>query len=151
MSNSLEGKVGFITGAARGQGRAHAVRLAREGADIIGVDICENIASMTYPNASLADLEETERLVEKEGRRMVARKGDVRSYSDMVAAVDAGVDRFGRIDIIIANAGIVRLAGESEDFMQDWQDVIDTISLVSTTPFGPRCRLCVTASGAGPL
>lgn len=126
MSKSLEGKVAFITGAARGQGRAHAVRLARDGADIIGVDICENIASMTYPNASLADLEETERLVEKEGRRMVARKGDVRSYSDMLATVEAGVQRFDRIDIIIANAGIVRLAGESEDFMQDWQDVIDT-------------------------
>ncbi|WP_326548108.1 mycofactocin-coupled SDR family oxidoreductase [Mycolicibacterium sp. ND9-15] len=126
MSKPLEGKVAFITGAARGQGRAHAVRLARDGADIIGVDICENIASMTYPNASIADLEETERLVEKEGRRMVARKGDVRRYSDMLAAVDAGVEQFGRIDIIIANAGIVRLAGESEDFMQDWQDVIDT-------------------------
>ncbi|MDQ2635490.1 MAG: mycofactocin-coupled SDR family oxidoreductase [Actinomycetota bacterium] len=126
MSNSLEGQVAFITGAARGQGCAHAVRLARDGADIIGVDICENIASMAYPNASPADLEETERLVEKEGRRMVARKADVRSYSDMLAAVEAGVQRFGRIDIIIANAGIVRLAGESDDFMQDWQDVIDT-------------------------
>lgn len=126
MSKPLDGKVAFITGAARGQGRAHAVRLARDGADIIGVDICENIASMTYPNASLADLEETERLVEKEGRRMVARKGDVRSHHDMLAAVDAGVEQFGRIDIIIANAGIVRLAGESDDFMQDWQDVIDT-------------------------
>lgn len=126
MSKSLEGKVAFITGAARGQGRAHAVRLARDGADIIGIDICENIASMTYPNASVADLEETERLVEKEGRRMVARKGDVRRYCDMLAAVDAGVEQFGRVDIIIANAGIVRLAGESEDFMQDWQDVIDT-------------------------
>ncbi len=126
MSKPLEGKVAFITGAARGQGRAHAVRLARDGADIVGVDICENIATMTYPNASLADLEETERLVEKEGRRMVARKGDVRSYPDMVAAVNAGAEQFGRIDIIIANAGIVRLAGESDDFMQDWQDVIDT-------------------------
>ncbi|VEG45539.1 carveol dehydrogenase [Mycolicibacterium flavescens] len=126
MSKSLAGKVAFITGAARGQGRAHAVRLAREGADIIGVDICENIASMTYPNASMADLDETERLVEKEGQRMVARKGDVRSYRDMLTAVDAGVEQFGRIDIIIANAGIVRLAGESDDFMQDWQDVIDT-------------------------
>lgn len=126
MSESLEGKVAFITGAARGQGRAHAVRLAREGVDIIGVDICENIASMTYPNASVADLEETERLVAKEGRHMVARRGDVRSYRDMLATVNDGVKQFGRIDIIIANAGIVRLAGESDDFMQDWQDVIDT-------------------------
>ncbi|MCV7057060.1 mycofactocin-coupled SDR family oxidoreductase [Mycolicibacterium gilvum] len=123
---SLDGRTVFITGAARGQGRAHAVRLAREGADIIGVDICENIATMTYPNASLADLEETRRLVEKEGRRMVACKGDVRSYVDMQEAVRAGADEFGRIDIIIANAGIVRLAGESEDFMADWRDVIDT-------------------------
>ncbi|KUH68913.1 3-ketoacyl-ACP reductase [Mycolicibacterium novocastrense] len=126
MSKPLEGKVAFITGAARGQGRAHAVRLARDGADIIGVDICEDIATMTYPNATLDDLEETERLVEKEGRRMVARKGDVRSFHDIQAAVDAGVEQLGRIDIIIANAGIVRLAGESDDFMQDWQDVIDT-------------------------
>lgn len=126
MASSLEGQVAFITGAARGQGRAHAVRLAREGADIIGVDICEDIATMTYPNASIEDLEETERLVEKEGRRMVARKGDVRNYADLLAAVGAGADQFGRIDIIIANAGIVRLAGESEDFMRDWQDVIDT-------------------------
>lgn len=123
---SLEGQVAFITGAARGQGRAHAVRLAREGVDIIGVDICEDIATMTYPNASIEDLEETARLVEKEGRDMVARKGDVRNYADLLAAVDEGVDRFGRIDIIIANAGIVRLAGESDDFMRDWQDVIDT-------------------------
>ncbi|MGV0644586.1 mycofactocin-coupled SDR family oxidoreductase [Mycolicibacterium sp. XJ2546] len=126
MSKPLEGKVAFITGAARGQGRAHAVRLARDGADIVGVDICENIETMTYPNATLDDLEETERLVEKEGRRMVARKGDVRNLHDMQAAVDAGVGQFGRIDIIIANAGIVRLAGESDDFMQDWQNVIDT-------------------------
>lgn len=126
MSKPLEGKVAFITGVARGQGRAHAVRLARDGADIIGVDICEDIATMTYPNATLDDLEETERLVEKEGRRMVARKGDVRSFYDIQAAVDDGVEQFGRIDIIIANAGIVRLAGESDDFMQDWQDVIDT-------------------------
>lgn len=123
---SLDGRTAFITGAARGQGRAHAVRLAREGVDIIGVDICENIATMTYPNASLADLEETERLVEKEGRRMIACKGDVRSYAAMQEAVRAGAEQFGRIDIIIANAGIVRLAGESEDFMADWQDVIDT-------------------------
>ncbi|SEH89251.1 SDR family mycofactocin-dependent oxidoreductase [Mycolicibacterium rutilum] len=125
MTNSLEGRVAFITGAARGQGRAHAVRLARAGADILGVDICEDIPSMTYPNATFADLEETERLVEKEGRRMLACKGDVRRLDDMHAAVQAGTDRFGRIDIIIANAGIIRLAGESEDFMADWQDVID--------------------------
>lgn len=126
MTTTMEGRVAFITGAARGQGRAHAVRLAREGVDVIGVDICENIATMTYPNATLADLEETALLVEKEGRQMVAVKADVRDYGQLTEAVEAGVERFGRIDIIIANAGIVRLAGESDDFMADWQDVIDT-------------------------
>ncbi|WP_319435635.1 mycofactocin-coupled SDR family oxidoreductase [Mycobacterium sp. RTGN5] len=126
MPAGLEGRVAFITGAARGQGRAHAVRLSSEGVDVIGVDICEDIASMGYPNATEADLDETVRLVEKEGRRMVARKADVRRYRDLVGAVDEGVEQFGRIDIIIANAGIVRLAGESEDFMADWHDVIDT-------------------------
>jgi SDR family mycofactocin-dependent oxidoreductase len=126
MSAGLEGQVAFITGAARGQGRAHAVRLAREGVDIIGVDICADIASTGYPNASEADLEETARLVEKEGRTMVARKADVRSYDQLVAAVDDGVEQFGRLDIIIANAGIVRLGRETDDFMSEWQDVIDT-------------------------
>jgi SDR family mycofactocin-dependent oxidoreductase len=127
MAGELEGHVAFITGAGRGQGRAHAVRLARDGVDIIGVDICENsIASMTYPNASEGDLEETAQLVEKEGRRMVARKADVRSYQELVAAVAEGVAEFGRLDIIIANAGIVRMGPESEDFLTDWNDVIDT-------------------------
>ena len=126
MSGELDGRVAFITGAARGQGRAHAVRLARDGVDIIGVDICANVATMTYPNATGSDLEETARLVEKEGRRMLARKADVRNYTELVSAVDEGVEQFGRIDIIIANAGIVRIGSESDDFLADWNDVIDT-------------------------
>ncbi|MCX4096808.1 mycofactocin-coupled SDR family oxidoreductase [Nocardia sp. alder85J] len=121
----LQGRVAFITGAARGQGRAHAVRLAREGADIIGVDICADIASMTYPNATEEDLAETERLVAKEGRRMVARKADVRDYHGLRAAFEDGYREFGRVDIVIANAGIIRL-GEEVDFLSEWQDVIDT-------------------------
>lgn len=121
----LQNRVAFITGAARGQGRAHAVRLAREGVDIIGVDICADIATMGYPNATEDDLAETVRLVEKAGRTMVARVADVRNYQDLVAAVDEGVQRFGRLDIIIANAGIVRLGAEV-DFLAEWQDVIDT-------------------------
>ena len=81
MTAELEGRVAFITGAGRGQGRAHAVRLARDGVDVIGIDICADIATMGYPNATEADLEETARLVEKEGRRMIARKADVRVCS----------------------------------------------------------------------
>ncbi|MCE4265504.1 NAD(P)-dependent oxidoreductase [Rhodococcus sp. MS16] len=124
--SGLEGRVAFITGAGRGQGRAHAIRLAREGVDIIGVDICENVDSMTYPNASEADLEETVRLVEKESRRMVGLKADVRNYRQLTAAFEEGYEQFGRVDIVIANAGIIRMGAESEDFLADWNDVIDT-------------------------
>ena len=119
----LEGKVAFITGAARGQGRAHAVRLASEGANIIGVDICADIPSMNIPNATVADLMETKRLVEQNGRNMVACQGDVRSYADLVAAVQQGVGTFGRIDIVVANAGIVRL-GTEVDPVAEWSDII---------------------------
>lgn len=125
MSNGLEGKVAFITGAARGQGRAHAVRLARDGADIIGIDICENVASMTYDNATWADLEETKRLVEKEGRRAVIKKADVRDYQGLKAAFDEAYAEFDRLDIIVANAGIVRMS-EEVDLVQEWRDVLDT-------------------------
>jgi len=122
---SLQGKVAFITGVARGQGRAHAVRLAREGADIVGIDICEDIVSMDYPNASEADLAETVSLVEALDRRIIAHKADVRDYTAVKAAVDAGLAEFGRLDIVIANAGIIRLATEV-DFLQEWNDIIAT-------------------------
>ena len=125
MSKSLEGHVAFITGAARGQGRAHAVRLAREGVDIIAIDICENISTMTYDNATWEDLEETKRLVEKEGRRAVIKKADVRDYEGLKTAFDEAYTEFDRLDIIIANAGIVRMWTE-EDLVQEWRDVIDT-------------------------
>lgn len=124
--SGLDGRVAFITGAGRGQGRAHAVRLAREGADIIGIDICENVASMTYPNASEADLAETEKLVRSLGRTMIARKADVRDYHAVCAAFQDGYQHFGRLDIIVANAGIIRMGPESDDFLADWNDVIDT-------------------------
>ncbi|SHN39956.1 mycofactocin-coupled SDR family oxidoreductase [Cryptosporangium aurantiacum] len=125
MAGSLSGRVAFITGVARGQGRAHAVRLAREGVDIIGVDICENYPRMNYPNATPEDLQETVALVEKEDRRIVARKADVRDYAQLKAAFDEGYAEFGRVDIIIANAGIIRL-GDEVDPLGEWQDVIDT-------------------------
>ena len=123
---SLEGKVAFITGAARGQGRAHAVRLAQAGVKIIGVDICEEIDSMDYPNASEADLAETVKQVESEGGAMVATKADVRDYAAIKTAVDQGVERYGRLDIVIANAGIIRLSPDPEDFLAVWNDIVDT-------------------------
>ena len=103
---SLDGKVAFITGVARGQGRSHAVRLAADGAAIIGVDICADIASNGYPMASGDELEETIALVEGKGGKMIASVADVRDFHALRAAVDRGVEQFGRLDIVLANAGI---------------------------------------------
>lgn len=126
LMGGLTDKVAFITGAARGLGRAYAVRLAREGADIIGADICADISTVDYPLSTWDDLNETAKLVEKEGRRMVAQKADVRDADALRRAVRAGVDEFGRLDIIIPNAGIVRLGDEQgADLAKVWQDVID--------------------------
>ena len=107
---SLDGKVAFITGAARGQGRAEAVRLASDGADIIAVDICDQIASVPYPMATPDDLAQTVKLVEDTGARIVAREADVRDRDALNAALQAGLDEFGRLDIVIANAGIAPMA-----------------------------------------
>lgn len=156
---SLEGKVAFITGAARGQGRAHALRLAREGVRIIGVDVCEDFASMDYPNASEADLAETVKQVEALGGAMVATKADVRDLAAITAAVDQGVDRFGRLDIVLPNAGIVRLGDEPDDFMALWNDIIGTnltgvfITVKACTPHliagGRGGSIVITSSSAG--
>jgi SDR family mycofactocin-dependent oxidoreductase len=126
MIGKLEGRVAFITGVARGQGRAHAVRLAQEGVDIIGVDICEDIPSMDYPNATADDLAETVKLVEAQDRRMVGLQADVRDYAGLSAAFERGLAEFGRVDIVIANAGIVRYADDGDEFLQVWKDIIDT-------------------------
>ncbi|MET0930637.1 MAG: mycofactocin-coupled SDR family oxidoreductase [Aeromicrobium sp.] len=106
----LDGKVAFITGVARGQGRSHAIRLAQEGADIIGIDICEDHPFNAYPMATEAELRETQQLVEKEGRRMLATKADVRDLSQVKAALDAGVEELGRLDISISNAAIAPMS-----------------------------------------
>ena len=106
----LEGKVAFITGAARGQGRAHAVRLATDGADVIAIDICAPIGSVKYPLASAEDLAATVKFVEDTGARIVAREADVRDRASLTAAVQAGVDELGRLDIVVANAGIAPMA-----------------------------------------
>jgi SDR family mycofactocin-dependent oxidoreductase len=118
---ALTGKVAFITGAARGQGRAHAVRLATEGADIIAVDLCDQIASVPYPLATAEDLAATVKLVEDTGARIVATQADVRDRASLKNALAGGVEQFGgRLDIVVANAGIAPMAGEDA-----WQDVID--------------------------
>jgi len=127
MAGRLQGKVAFVTGAARGQGRSHAVRMAEEGADIIAVDICEDIESVTaYDLATEADLAETVKLVEALDRRIVAEKADVRDIEALTAAVERGVAQLGRLDIIVANAGIFSHAPESHNYgEQAWADVLD--------------------------
>src|ERR1700754_3040660 len=99
----VEGKVAFITGAARGQGRSHAIRLAQEGADIIALDICQQIDTIGYPLATREDLEETKALVEALGRRCIAVQADVREYEEVKAAVEDGMAELGRLDIVCAN------------------------------------------------
>lgn len=109
----VQDKVVFITGAARGQGRAHALRLAEEGAHIIAVDICEDISTNLYPLASQRDLDETVRLVEKLDRRIVARQADVRDPAQLKAAVAEGVAELGRLDAVVAQAGICPLGSDN--------------------------------------
>jgi SDR family mycofactocin-dependent oxidoreductase len=118
---ALRGKVAFITGAARGQGRAHAVRLAADGADIIAVDLCEQIDSVRYPLATQEDLAATVKLVEDTGARIVASRGDVRDLQSLSAALQTGLDEFGRLDIVVANAGIAPMQSGDDG----WNDVID--------------------------
>jgi SDR family mycofactocin-dependent oxidoreductase len=108
----VEGKVAFISGIARGQGRSHAVRLAEEGADIIGFDIAADDPAVEYPLATREDLDETIRQVEKFGRRIHATVADVRDYDAVKRLLDEGVADFGRLDIVLANAGIMPITGE---------------------------------------
>jgi SDR family mycofactocin-dependent oxidoreductase len=112
---SLDGRVVFITGAARGQGRSHAVMCAEQGADIVGVDICENLDIVPYALGTEDDLEETARLVEKTGRRMLTRKADVRDKAALQEAFDAGVTEFGHVDTVLANAGVVLTNADERD------------------------------------
>jgi len=125
VAGRVAGKVAFITGAARGQGRSHAVRLAQEGADIIAADLCDQVASVGYPLATPQDLDETARQVAALGRRVVAVQADVRDYPGLAKALDDAVAELGRLDIVSANAGI--LSHGTADALTDasWQDMID--------------------------
>jgi SDR family mycofactocin-dependent oxidoreductase len=122
---SLQGRVAFVTGAARAQGRSHAVRLAREGADIIALDICASASdTLTYAPATPADLSETVRLVEAEGRMVLAREGDIRDDVALRQLVADGVEQFGRLDILVANAGVLGWGRVWELTDEQWDTVI---------------------------
>ena len=112
---SLDGRVVFITGAARGQGRSHAVTCAEQGANIVGVDICQDLEVVPYKLGTYEDLEETARLVEKTGQEMLFSKADVRDKAALQQAFDAGVEQFGHIDTVIANAGVVLTNADERD------------------------------------
>jgi SDR family mycofactocin-dependent oxidoreductase len=133
MPGRLAGKVAFITGAARGQGRSHAVRMAQEGADIIAVDLMEQIESNPYPLATPDDMKETVRLVEALDRRIVASKADVRSRDQLREALEAGIIRLGRLDVVCANAGILPMAMGDPDPM-DFVDAtdVDLVGVLNT-------------------
>ena len=124
MMGSLDGRVAFVTGAARGMGRAHAVKLAGEGADIIALDVCTGFDFTGYPGATVEDLDETVKLVEGRGRRILARQTDVRDAEAVDAAVAEGLREFGRLDIVIANAGVIRVT-DSDERRRDFREIIE--------------------------
>jgi SDR family mycofactocin-dependent oxidoreductase len=125
----VQGKVAFVTGAARGQGRSHAVRLAEEGADIIAVDRCKDFETVGYPMAKPEDLEETAKLVEKTGRGIVTAQADVGEASQLREALDRGLGEFGKLDIVVISAGIAGMKGSGN--MAAWVDVMNT-NLIGT-------------------
>jgi SDR family mycofactocin-dependent oxidoreductase len=125
----LEGKVVFITGAARGQGRSHALRFAAEGADIIAVDTFDKVETVPYPLASSEELTEVANAVEKLGQRVVAAEADVRDLTSLTEVVNRGVRELGRLDIVLANAGVVSYAPTLDLTEEQWRDILD-INLV---------------------
>ncbi|BBX65971.1 3-ketoacyl-ACP reductase [Mycobacterium saskatchewanense] len=159
MTGCFEGKVAFITGAARGQGRSHAVRFAEEGADIIAVDICEQIDTVHYPLATREDLDETINLVEKTGRRIVAEPADVRDFARLQSVLTNAVDELGRLDFVIANAGIGSGLGPTQPTMHAYLDAIDVMlngvyfTVEAALPWllkhGDGGAIVITSSAAG--
>jgi SDR family mycofactocin-dependent oxidoreductase len=155
----VEGKVAFITGAARGQGRSHAVRLAQEGADIIAIDLCGGVATVPYQLATADDLAQTVKAVKQTGRRIVARTADVRDPDALGAALQEGVDELGRLDIVCANAGILTIVPATEMSDQVWKDTIDInltgvwntckVAIPHLIAFGRGGSMVLTSSVAG--
>ncbi|GLY18514.1 hypothetical protein Kisp01_55280 [Kineosporia sp. NBRC 101677] len=125
MAGRVEGKVALITGAARGQGRSHALRLAAEGADIIAVDLCGPVPDLAYPAATPEDLAETVRQVEALDRRIVSAVVDTRDAAALTQAVDDGVAQLGKLDVVVGNAGICHVAAWDQVTPQIWQDTLD--------------------------
>lgn len=152
--NRLSGKVAVITGAARGQGRSHAVNMADEGADIIAIDICADIPSNEYPLATRADLDETAKLVEKAGRRVITAAVDVRDRPTLKKVLDDAVAELGGLHVVVANAGIcpqgshIPYRGFIDAFDVDFVGVVNTIHL-SLDHLGPGGSIIVTGSIAG--
>jgi SDR family mycofactocin-dependent oxidoreductase len=159
MAGQFEGRVALITGAARGQGRSHAVRFAEEGADIIAIDICDQIDCVGYPMATREDLNETANLVEKTGRRIVAERGDVRDFKWLKTIVANGVAELGRVDFVLANAGIAPLVGEQRHDIVAYVDAVDVMlngvyyTIEATLPalldHGDGGAIVITSSTAG--
>jgi SDR family mycofactocin-dependent oxidoreductase len=150
MPGRVAGKVAFITGAGRGQGRSHAIRLAQEGADIIGVDICQDYDTVAYGMSTEADLAETVKAVEALDRRIVAAKADVRDAAGLKAAVDDGVAQLGRLDIVCANAGICTVNSWQEVTPAVWQDTLDT-NLTGVWNTIVACAPHLIAAGGGSI
>jgi SDR family mycofactocin-dependent oxidoreductase len=150
MSGRVEGKVAFITGAGRGQGRSHAIRLAEEGADIIAVDICADYESVGYGMSTEADLAQTVKAVEELDRRIVASKADVRDAAALKAAVDKGVAQLGRLDIVCANAGICTVQSWDDVTPAVWQDTLDT-NLTGVWNTMVACAPHLIAAGGGSI
>lgn len=153
MAGRLEGKVAFITGAARGQGRSHAVRLAQEGADIIAIDICGQMDSVAYPQGSAEDLAETVKMVEALDRRIIARKADVRERDQMRAAVNEGIAELGRLDIVVCNAGVLPIKHREPSAFVDAVDVdfggVLNAVAVTLPHLGAGASIIITGSTAG--
>ncbi|HEV7468409.1 MAG TPA: mycofactocin-coupled SDR family oxidoreductase [Pseudonocardia sp.] len=142
----LDGKVAVITGGGRGQGRSHAVRLAEEGANIVVCDITEQVGSVPFDTGRPGDLDETVAAVEKVGGRCVAIEGDVRSTADMTRLADTAMGEFGRIDILLANAGILSLSENTWELTDEaWDDMID----INLTGVFKACRAVVPHIRAG--
>jgi SDR family mycofactocin-dependent oxidoreductase len=125
VTGKLAGRVALVTGAARGMGRSHALRLAEEGADVVAVDLCGPVASVPYPGATEEDLARTVKDIEALGRRIVGVRADIRDFTAMEAATATALAEFGRLDVVVANAGIASFAPVWELGPEQWREMID--------------------------